>query len=165
MAIHAPTVVLPANVAQRILYERYPALFAGQQSTRPGAQSSKNLHVALIRMLHGLPLQDGMDAALLGRLLQRFVAGQLADPPEFGYRGSYETPAREMRAITWRLRDHEDLSTVRSAIQPDWDADWIDYAHDYVDNDMDPAVVDLFARYAPLVSKADPDLAIRRIET
>jgi len=67
--VHAPTVVLPANLAQRILYERYPELFAGQQSTRPEAQSNKNLHVALIRMLHGLPLQDGMDAALFGRLL------------------------------------------------------------------------------------------------
>lgn len=89
MEIHAPTVVLSANVAQRILYERYPELFAGQQSRRPGARSDKNLHVALIRMLHGLPPQDGMD----------------------------------------------------------------------------PAVVDLFARHAPLVSKADPGLAIRRIET
>ena len=163
--VHAPTVVLPANLAQRILYERYPELFAGQQSTRPEAQSNKNLHVALIRMLHGLPLQDGMDAALFGRLLQGFVAGQLADPPEFGYRGSYETPAREMRAIIWRLRDREDLATIRDTIRPDWDAHWIDYVHDYVDTGMDPAMVDLFARHAPLVSKADPGLAIRRIQT
>ncbi|MEA2025790.1 MAG: hypothetical protein U9O18_03785 [Chloroflexota bacterium] len=163
--IHAPTVVLPANLTQRILCEHYPELFAGQRSTRPGAQSNKNLHVALIRMLHGLPLQDDVDAALFGRLLQGFVAGQLADPPDFGYRGSYETPAREMRAIIWRLRDREDLAAIRGAIRADWDADWIDYVHDYVDTDTDPAMVDLFARHAPLVSKADPGLAIRRIET
>jgi len=163
--IHAPTVVLPANITQRILHDRYPQLYAGQISTRPDAASDKNLHVALIKLLHGLEWQDRMEEPLFRRLLEDFVDRQLVDPPDFGFRDAYQAPAREMRAIAWRLRTHEALATVRERIPPDWDDDWIDDVHDYVDPGLDPAFLAMFTQHARTVELADPDAPIQRIET
>ena len=161
--LHAPTVVLPSNVSQRILHERYPRLYAGQYSTRPDARSDKNLHVALLKMLHGYDWRERMQPGLFEPLLADFVARQLRERPDFGYRAAYELPAREMRAIIWRLRERDELAPVRGRIPPDWDEAWIDYVHDYVDPGIDAALLDIITRHAPSVGQARPGEPVRHV--
>jgi hypothetical protein len=47
MHAHAPAAMLPYNLIQRILFERYPALYAHQRSVARDEPSDKNLHVSL----------------------------------------------------------------------------------------------------------------------
>ena len=161
--MHVPAVVLPSNLIQRMLHDRYPDLFAGQVSTGMGAHSYKNLHVSLIKMLHGIPTDSHMEPDLFRRLLERFVRRQLADPPDFGYRKHRETPSLEMRAIIWRLRQQPAFATVRDRVPASWDAAWIDYVHVYANPSLDPAYVGIYRQHAPTVDEADPGVSIRRV--
>ncbi|MDW3213693.1 MAG: hypothetical protein R8G01_06850 [Ilumatobacteraceae bacterium] len=152
--MHAPCSVLPYNITQRILCERYPELASGQASVRPGARSDKNLHVALLKREHGIAHDDHCDEELLETLLVRFVAAQEANPSDFGYRNARETISREMRAIIWRHRDEPAFGAVRGRVPPEWDADWIDYVHDYVSPDLDPAYFEIYRQYAAPIDEA-----------
>ncbi len=155
MEIVAPVSVLPHNIIQRILHDRYPELYAGQTSTHPTDRNDKNLRVALLRLYHGLPHLDAIEPGLFPQLLREFVARQLAMPHEHGYRNGNETVELEMRSIIWRTRHHPDLADVSDDIPARWEGPWIDYVHDYVDPQLDRRFLDLYRRFAPLASEAD----------
>lgn len=163
MEIVTPVLVLPYNLTQRILHDRYPELYAGQTSTTPGDRSDKNLHIALLKLYHDLPGSDAIDAPLFNELLIRFVRNQLADPTGFGYRDHRETIVLEMRAIIWRMREHPTLAAVRNKVPAEWDGPWIDYIHPYVDPGLDPAFVALYREHASTVDEASSTTPIRRV--
>jgi hypothetical protein len=160
--IRGPAVVLPYNITQRILHDRYPELYAGQISTKADVATEKNLHVALLKLYHDLPYTDRIGEPLFRELLQRYVAAQLADPADFGARNHREVINREMRAIIWRRRDDAALSSVRDDIPPEWDGAWIDYIHTYAEPDLDAQSLDVFRQYAQTVDEVDPATSIRR---
>ena len=161
--VHAPLSVLPYNITQRILFERYPDLYVDQTSSPPERRSDKTLHVALLKLYHGLPHLDAIEPELFPVLLHGFVERQARAPQDHGYRDARETIDLEMRSIIWRMREHEAMTGIRGRIPPSWDGPWIDYIHDYVDPGVDPAFLDIFRDYAPLVCETDPAVPIRRI--
>lgn len=160
---HAPAAGLPYNLTQRILHDRYPDLHAGQVSVRRGMGSEKNLHVSLLKLMHGISFEDHCDEPLFRKILARFVGRQTDEPLAFGYRNHRETINREMRAIIWRHRDHPLMSGVRERVPPDWDGPWIDYVHTYAWPSPDPAWLAIYAQHAPMVDEAAPGIAIRRV--
>ena len=163
-SIDAPVVVLPYNLSQRMLHDRFADLQAGQISTKEGARTDKNLQVALLKLYHDIPHTDRIDDDLFGELLVDFVRRQLADPSDFGERDHREVINREMRSIIWRRRDHRALAAVRDDVPAAWDEAWIDYVHDYADPGVDPAFTDVFAQYAPTVDAAGPGVVVRRFD-
>lgn len=160
--LRAPLAILPFNITQRILSERYPELAVGQVSVRPGSRSEKNLHVSLLKYEHGWPFDDHCDASLFRELLEGFVRDQLADPDGFGYRNHRETFNREMRAIIWRHRNEELFATVGADVPDHWDGPWIDYVHDYVAIEADPGLLEIALQYGKRIDSPTGS-SIRRI--
>jgi hypothetical protein len=161
--VHAVASVLPYNITQRILHDRYPDLYAGQVSVPTEDRSEKNLHVALLKVIHGIPFTAHCSEPLFGDLLRRFVRRQTSDPTSFGFRNHRETVRREMRAIVWRMRDDPLFAPVRDAIPPDWEGPWIDFIHTYVWPSLDPALLGIYRQYAPTVEEAPDGTPIRRV--
>ena len=158
--IHSPVSVLPYNITQRILCERYPELATAQASVRPGARTEKNLHVCLAKHEHGIDFSGHCTPQLFEVLLTEFVEAQIARPEFFGYRNHRGTFQREMRAIIWRHRSEPSFSAVRDLVPPEWDADWIDYVHEYVAPDLEDGFVEIYREYAKPVPEGS---AVRRI--
>jgi hypothetical protein len=163
MQAHAPAAVLPYNLIQRILFERYPRLYAHQRSVAPDERSEKNLHVSLCESRHGIPFDRHCSEALFRELLDRFVRQQLAHPRDFGYRNHREVISREMRAIIFRMRADPFFAGVRSRVPADWEDRSIDYIHPYVAPDAPPEFLRIYSQYAPTVDMAPPGVPIRRI--
>lgn len=144
----APLSLLPYNLIQRILADRFPRLAKFQQSVEPNEESEKNLHVSLCKLYHGLDIKDNASPAVLRSLLDKFIEHQLANPNDFGFR-DYRLPIRlEMRALLDRLRDHELIHHAASRIPESWAGDWIDHVHRYVDPHVDRQFLDVFHEYA-----------------
>ncbi len=163
MALHAPAAMLPYNLIQRILFERYPELFAHQRSVEPEERTEKNLHVSLCEIHHGIPFHRHCSEGVFRELLDGFVRRQLAAPFDFGYRNHRETIHREMRAIAFRHRDHALFAAVRTRLPGDWDGPWIDYVHAYVAPEAPAEFLEVYSRYALTVDAAPAGVPMRRI--
>ena len=163
MEILTPATVLPYNIIQRILHDRFPDLYRYQVSTRPGSRSEKSLHIALIKMVNGYSFERQCSDEVLGQMLEKFVRHQTAEPADHGYRNRRLTVQREMRAIIWRLRDRPIFAAVRDRIPDDWDASWIDYIHPYVLPSLDSEYLAIYRDYAVSVEDVDPASTIWRI--
>lgn len=163
MDAHAPAAVLPYNLIQRMLCERYPRLYAHQRSVERNEATEKNLHVSLCELHHGIAFDHHCDAALFRSLLRRFVDQQLGNPRPFGYREHRETIHREMRAIVFRHRAEAPFAEVRDRIPPDWDGAWIDYVHDYVAPATAAAWRWVYADYAPSVGAESAGVSLWRV--
>ncbi len=155
-----PVSVLPFNQVQRILFERYPELYAGQVSIETESRSEKNLHVSLLKLAHGIPFEDHCSEPLFRRLLQKFVRRSNNSNLGWGYRRHRELVRREMRAITRRHRDEPLFETVRDAVPDDWDEPWIDYVHAYAHPTLDPAFLAIYGEHAPILHEVTPDAPV-----
>lgn len=149
VALEGPLVVLPANLVQAVLSARYPALAAHQASVPVEQRSEKNLHVALIKLHHGLPFEQHCSPALFASMARRFVDEKLARPDDFGFHNFREVFHREMMAILARQRSHPLLRGLGDRVPPDWDASWIDGIHTYVHPHVDAAMLEIFRAAAP----------------
>jgi hypothetical protein len=163
MHAHAPVAMLPYNIIQRILFERYPDLYAHQRSVAKDEPTEKNLHVSLCEIRHGIPFHRHCSESLFLELLDGFVRRQIARPLDFGYRNHREVIHREMRAIIHRLRAEPLFSRVRSRVPTSWEGPWIDYIHPYVAPETPPEFLRISSLYAPTVDMAPPGVPIWRI--
>lgn len=149
VALEGPLVVLPPNLVQRLLSTRYPELAAHQVSAPVEQRSEKNLHVALIKLHHGLRFDQHCSPALLASLAGAFVDEKLARPDNFGFRNCREVFHREMMAILARHRAHPLLRAAGDRVPSTWDAAWIDGVHTYVHPHADAGMLDTFLGAAP----------------
>jgi len=149
ISFHCPLGVLPANLTQKVLFDRYPDLFAHQRSVAPNARKEKQLQIALLRLYHGIPIGDGCSDEVFRFCLRQFHTARLANPDDWGPHHCRMVFQREMMALVYRLRDHPLLSEVRDAVPATWDASWIDGVHAYVDRRVDPSILEIFREYAP----------------
>jgi hypothetical protein len=146
--LHALACVLPYNLIQQILYVRYPELYAHQVSVRVGERSEKNLHVALLKLYHGIGFHNECSDDLFRGLLKSFVEQRLGNPDDFGHNNHREVINREMMAIIWHHREHPLMSSVRDRIPSSWEGKWIDFVHAYVDRRIPADVMDIYHQYA-----------------
>lgn len=144
----SPVSVLPQNLIQKILYERYPDLYRHQVSVPPEAPTEKNLHVALLKRYHDIDFSDHCSLPLFKRLLAEFVARQTNDPDNFGYRQHREVINREMRSIIYHFKEDGDFTGVRSLVPDDWRGEWINYIHTYVYPEIDRDLLNIYKQYA-----------------
>src|SRR5574338_513167 len=161
--VHAPASVLPSNLVQRILYERYPALYRHQRSVPAGERSEKNLHVALCKLRHGIPFDDHCGDPLLADLVAGFVEQQTARPDHFDFRRCRLVVRREMRAILFAQRDDPRLARVRSKLPGAWHGPWIDYVHPYAAPDLDEGFLRIYREYADAVDAAPSSERLWRV--
>ncbi len=162
--LHVPTALLPYNVTQDILFQRYPELYRHQLSVPDGKHSEKNLHVSLCRYHHAIALEPQCTDELFVALLGEFLARQTEQPQPFGTRGHREGFHREMRAIIHRHRDEQLFATVRDRVPDHWAGDWIDYIHTYVDPEpYPPGFLDICSHYARPIEEAPADARLWRI--
>jgi hypothetical protein len=145
----SPTNVLPSNLIQYILHNRYPSLYKNQYSMRPGRKNSKNLQLSLCKIYHEIDFSEHLNNELFKSLLSEFVENQ-NNNPYFGLRGHREIVVKEMRAIIYRMQNHPLFKEVRDIIPRSWDADWIDKVHPYLQPNIDEAILDIFKEYAPV---------------
>lgn len=149
ISIRAPQSIVPTNIVQKMLTERYPTLQRHQVSVNSQVGSTKNLHVSLAKRYHGIDHADHCSEELLGKLLRRFVRDQLsAGDDVFGYRACSEVSMREMRCIILRLHTRGHLPDVGLDIPEAWDASWIDYLHPYVNPTVEGELLALYGNHA-----------------
>jgi len=150
----APQSVLPYNITQNILAERYPSLYRNQKSVRRNGMSDKNLHISLIKKYHGISHESHCDMNTFKALLERFVSRSLgqelaAEGKRFGYLGHREVIELEMRTLISRLSKKGYLEDMSPSLPIDqWDADWIDYIHLYVNPSVDSDLLAIYRDYA-----------------
>ncbi len=161
LTLHGPLVVLPSNLVQQVLSARYPDLAAHQMSVPAGRPTEKNLHVSLLKLHHGLPIEGQCSEPLFRRLAQAFVREKLSRPDTFGFNNYREVFHREMMAILARHRDHALLIDVRARIPDAWDASWIDAIHTYVHPAAEPAALQVFSAYARDYAPATGEFRVR----
>lgn len=160
---HAPASVLPCNHIQRILFERYPELFKGQNSVRKERAVEKNLHVSLLKLRHGIAFDDHCSLSLFKTLLRKFVEEQTASPEDFGFHRHRMVVNKEMRSIIREFREDERFAQVRDSLSDDWRGDWIDYIHSYANPNINPDILAIFKEYLPEIDSAPPHAAVWRI--
>jgi len=149
ITLHAPQNVLPHNLTQRILADRYPDLHAGQISVEPHQASDKNLHVSLLRRYHGLPTGHHCNPELFGQMLEGFMTHALSDAPQFGFQNNREAVEREMRSIIFRLHSQGRISLPAGLAPPaDWDAPWIDFIHPHGNPDTASRLMEIYRCHA-----------------
>jgi len=159
--LQAPVCILPSNVIQEILFKRYPHLYKYQLSVpnprlfkyRQGVPIEKNLHVSLCKIYHGIDFTEHCSEKLFKRLLKIFVSDQLKILETSGFLPHREYFDREMRCITFRMREHSLFREVRGLIPDDWNDNWIDCIHTYVYPEINPAFLKIYKEYAPEVSR------------
>ncbi len=145
----APQSVLPYNITQKILAERYPEIFAGQISVTPQAASEKNLHLSLIKLYHNQDIDGHCTPILFEKLLRGFV-DKMHDPKQngYGHNDNREIINREMKAIIYRL-SHQGNRIPRDLEIPSmWDEPWIDYIHLSVNSRIDKRFLNIYKSYA-----------------
>jgi len=164
MHADAPASVLPYNLIQRILFERYPDLYRHQSSVGKDDRSEKNLHVALCKLHHGIPFDDHCSGTLFAELVGEFVEHQTGSPRDFGFRDHREIINREMRAILFAKRSDPRLAAVRNKIPEEWEGPWIDYIHTYVAPQLDEGFLRIYRAYADPVEETPSPDAVWRIQ-
>lgn len=157
----SPTCVLPTNLVQKILYERYPKLYKYQYSVRKNDPLPKNFFVALCKFAKGISFEKDCSQELFVTLLHQFVQSSIENPEDFGFHRCMEFYYKERRALIHRLSHHPLLREVKDKIPENWKADWIDVIHTYVDPGLDPRILAIFDQYAPRIEKFKPDGAGR----
>ena len=150
--VHVPACILPYNIIQKILYERYPDIYKHQYSVEPGVASEKNLHIALLKLHHNIDFSDHCPVRLFIRLLNRFVQDQTAAPENFGKRRVREVINREMRAIIFANQDHKLISPIKAFLPRYWHGEWINCIHTYANPYIEPEFLNIFLDYAPELS-------------
>lgn len=151
----APLSVLPYNIVQRILGERYPALCEHQVSVYPGELSDKTLHVALCKRYHGQDFSRECNLAQLQALLDTFVEQHLENPQAYGYRNHAVVIVQEMKAMLHACRDKPELAAVRERIPAEWAGAWIDRIHRYVAPDVAAPIMAILEQYGADMSEAE----------
>jgi hypothetical protein len=145
----APQSVLPYNITQKILADRYPDLYEGQYSVKIGAETEKNLHISLIKALHEIDYRSHCSDRLFTQLLRRFTKTNLLFPERaFGERDNREIIVREMRSCARSLYERGLLSNVKFHIPNHWHEPWIDKVHTYVDPNLSPDLLGIYTEYA-----------------
>ena len=150
--------VLPYNLAQHILFQRYPDLFRHQVSTRADQLSDKNLHVSLLKAYHGIDFSSHLSREAFVLLAKRFIEGQTKDVAGgvHGFRGHREVINREMRSILCYLRDQ---SRVQFDVPEHWEVErWIDYVHPYAFPGVPVRFLEIFREYADLMTVQESGL-------
>ncbi|MCP5418094.1 MAG: hypothetical protein H6965_13455 [Chromatiaceae bacterium] len=156
MEVFSPVAVLPYNVIQKILFERYPELYRYQYSVSPEDESEKNLHVALLEIYHGIDFSKHCSEALFRKLLKGFVDEQAANPESYGYRRLREVIRNEMRSIIYKMKDHRLFAEVKGSVPDSWNGDWIDYIHTYINPDIDSRILEIYSQYAKKIEDVLP---------
>lgn len=154
--IISPVSVLPYNIIQKILFQRYPDLYKYQYSVSPEEESEKNLHVSLLEIYHDIDFSKHCSEELFRRLLKGFVDEQMANPENYGYRRLREVIRNEMRCIIYRMREHQLFFEVKDIAPKSWDGEWIDYIHTYVYPDIDSRILDIYTKYAKTIENCLP---------
>jgi len=150
----SPMAVVPYNIIQRILTERYPKKYAGQMSVSPGSRNVKNLQISLCKLYHSIDFSSHCDTRLFRSLLSGFVHAQLRNPEDFGPRNGRRFAVMEMRSLTYHLREHELLTDVKALIPDEWKGEWIDNIHLYVAPNTEPGFVEIYSQYAKSIQKS-----------
>ncbi|QFT58094.1 hypothetical protein FIU94_04600 [Sulfitobacter sp. THAF37] len=146
--LHAPQSVLPYNITQRILSERYPDLYRGQYSTEKDAPKEKNLHISLIKAIHGIDYTDHCSTELFKSLVRRFVrANRKNEERQFGFRNNREVIVREMRHCIFLLSQRGHLPKQRLYIPQHWYEPWADKVHTYVNPQLNSKFLDIYLEY------------------
>jgi hypothetical protein len=160
--VRTPIAVLPYNLSQKMLVDRYPDLAKHQCSTQAHSISEKNLHISLCKRYHGIRHDSHCSRELFGQLLAKFVTGQQIEPECFGSREWRRVVHHEMRAMIKALLDRgdADVERVSKHIQDRWAARWIDYIHPYMCPDIDGRLLNLMRQHADVVESA-PDVTYR----
>lgn len=161
MNAHAPATVLPSNLIQKILHDRYHELYTHQYSVKRNQMIRKNLRVSLGKLQHGISYEEHCSPSIFKALLETFVQQQISNPNDFGRHNEREMGDREMRGIIYRHRHLPQFETVRDLIPGDWQADWIDAIHPYVCDTLDPALLEIFRQYGQELQFADSPIAHR----
>lgn len=156
MEVISPVAVLPYNIIQKILFERYPELYKFQYSVSPEDASEKNLHVSLLEFYHGIDFGKHCSEALFKRLLKGFVDEQVANPESYGYRRLREVIRNEMRSIIYRMREKPLFDEVKGVVPASWNGDWIDYIHTYIYPDIDSRILTIYTEYAKKIEDGLP---------
>jgi hypothetical protein len=153
----APLSVLPYNIIQKILVEKYPGLYEGQLSVNPEEKSEKNLHVSLCKAYHGIDFKQHCSEELFRSLLSDFVQKHIENPNDFGFRNYREIFSKEMRCIIYNLREHSLFEGVRELIPSEWGGCWIDYIHSYAYPEIDPKFLAVLTEYAKGIEQCPPE--------
>jgi hypothetical protein len=148
--IVAPQSILPYNIVQRILCDRYPDIAQGQASVPRDAASDKNLHVSLLEAFCGRSYLRHCNQELFKKLLSDFITRQTNEGSSFGIRDHYEIISREMRAIIFKLAARGQLPVGPELVPSEWDADWINYIHKYVYEGVSDDLLVIYREYADL---------------
>ena len=156
MEFMSPASILPPNIIQKILFQRYPELYKYQYSVKPESQSEKNLHISLCEIYHGIDFTQHCSTELFRRLLKKFVNEEMADPENSGYRNYREVFRGEMRCIIYKMRNHQLFNEVKNIIPESWDGEWIDCVHTYVYPEIDTRILDIFTQYAKKIEDCLP---------
>ena len=156
MEFISPAAVLPYNIIQKILFQRYPELYKYQYSVKPGDESEKNLHVSLCKIYHGIDFSQHCSDELFRRLLKKFTEDGIAQPEDYAFRGNREIIRKEMRSIIYKMRDHELFSEVKDIVPQSWDGEWIDCIHTYIYPDIDSKIMEIFTEYSPRIEDCLP---------
>ena len=154
MDLVPPASVLPYNLIQRILHDRYPDLYRYQRSVRKEQPNEKNLQVSLLKIYCGIDFSDQCSDTLFRSLLKKFVKAQTTRPHDFGLHRYRRVINLEMRAIIFNKQDDRLFSGLR-AIPVDWEGKWIDYIHTYVHPDINPEFLEIYREYAPVLQDTD----------
>jgi hypothetical protein len=149
IAFEVPLCVLPYNLTQKILAFRYPELYARQVSVRKNERTEKALHLALLKLYHGLSFDDCCDGDCFLELLHNFAREQLAAAEgDWGYRGHREIISREMRAIIRRLQERGAIQLQQMTAPSSWDEPWIDSIHHYANPAVPEEYLAIYREYA-----------------
>ena len=146
--LYSPAGMLPHNIIQKILHDRYPEIYRYQYSTAKEDRSEKNLGVSLSKMYHNIDFRDNCSEKLFVELLKNFVQSQIVNEKDYGLRNHRRVIRKEMRAIIYHMQDHPLFAEVRSQIPSFWKGRWIDFIHSYAVPDIDSRFVEIYKEYA-----------------
>ncbi len=146
--LYSPAGMLPHNIVQKILHDRYPEIYRFQYSTAKEDCSEKNLGVSLSKMYHGIDFRDYCSEKLFVELLKDFVQSQITNEKAYGLRNHRRVIRKEMCAIIYHMQDHPLFSEVRSQIPSSWKGRWIDFIHSYTVPDIDSRFMEVYNEYA-----------------
>lgn len=154
ISFEVPQCVLPFNVVQKILAQRYPELYEKQISVKKEATTAKNLHISLLERYHGLSHEGHCSEMLFRKLLDRFIARSTATT-QFGFRDNQQVIAMEKQGIIRSLLDRGDLNWLNMVPPSHWEANWINKIHTYCNPDLQPEFLSIYKQYADVFDSSD----------